>query len=163
MIPKDAQEWVFPEVSDGTEDAAVLSHDCGADFQFRVEPLTGDPFVITNRHVRSWRTTLDKIAECAGHNCFSYNTLSADPQGVYHDDDGNTYAILFAPGTFLEHNDVKGNPILLVISEQECILTGSRSQAGKKLIAKHLTKSIATRVVTIDSKWRKWVAEGKAE
>lgn len=163
MIPKDTQQWIFPELADGTKDAAVLSHDCGVDFQFRVHLLTSVPFVITREHLQKWRIDLDKVAELAGLNCFSYNTLTADPEGVYHDDDGNTFAILFAPSTFLEHNDVEGVPTLLIISEKECILTGSRSEAGRKLIAKHQRKALAKRSVTIDSRWRKWIAAGKAE
>jgi hypothetical protein len=162
MIPKDAQDFIFPELVDGTSDAAILEHDCGINFQFRVESVTGDSYVITTRHLRSWRTTIDKIAECAGSNCFSYNTLQAKIEGVYHTKD-NTLAILFSPATFLEHNDVEGIPVLLLLGVRECILTGSKSAEGQKLIAKYRKKAIAKHIVTIDSKWRKWISLRDAE
>ena len=158
MIPADIEEWIFPEIADGTVDAAVLHHDCGVDFQFKAEPLDGDSFVVTSQHLTSWRMKLPTLAAQAGHNCFSYNTLEADPEGVYFHDDGNTFAILFAPATFLEHNKVEGTPILLLVSNRACVLTGSKSSAGAKLIKKHRDKAIATSLVTIDKKWEHWVA-----
>lgn len=158
MIPSDIKEWIFPEIADGAADAAVLRHECGIDFQFNVESLGDTPFVITNKHLKSWRTKLPMIAAQAGHNCFSYNTLEADPEGVYYHDDGNTLAMLFAPATFLEHNHVDGYPILLLIDDCACVLTGSRSSAGAKLIKKHRKKAIAKSLVTIDNKWQQWIA-----
>lgn len=159
MIPSDLEEWIFPEFADGTNEAAVLYHDCGIAFQFCVESTDGQQFVITNQHLSAWCTTIEKIATIAGYNCFSYNTLRADSDGVYYDEDGNTFAVLFAPSTFLEHNQVDGKPLFLVISESECILTGSQSEAGTALLKQYLTKAAASHVVTIDSKWDKWLAE----
>ncbi len=155
MIPKDIQEWIFPEIADGTEDAAILHHDCGIDVQFTVE-LDDESYVITTDRLRSWQTTLDQLATIAGENCFSYNTLPADPEGVYYNDDGNTFAILLAPSTFIEHNEVDGQPLLLVISDEDCILTGSHSKAGKKLLRNYLPKALANEILTIDAKWEKW-------
>ena len=159
MIPSDLEEWIFPELDDGTDEAAVLHHECGIAFQFCVKLMDSQQFVITNQHLSAWRTTIEKIAAIAGHNCFSYNTLRADSDGVYHDEDGNTFAVLFAPSTFLEHNQVDGKPLFLVISEPECILTGSQSEAGTALLTQYSTKAAASHVVTIDSKWDKWIVE----
>lgn len=99
MIPSDIEEWMFPEFADGTNEATVLYHDCGIAFQIRVESRDDQRFVITNQHLLTWCTTIEKISAIAGYSCFSYNSLRADPDDVYHDEDGNTFAILFAPST----------------------------------------------------------------
>lgn len=42
MILSDIEEWIFPELADGSEDAAVLHHACGVDFQVQVDSASGD-------------------------------------------------------------------------------------------------------------------------
>ena len=165
MIPATVQQNVFPSIaSDSNTDAAVLQHDCGLRFVFEVHPvIDGEPYAITEQQLAEWNATIQDVARMAGHNCFSYNTLPANPDGVYHNTDGNTFAILFAPGTFLEHNSVDGVPILLVIGESECILTGDKSESGLALIEQHLQKALAERVVAIDSKWQNWIELQAAE
>ena len=166
MIPATVQRNLFPSIAtDAKTDAAILLHDCGLRFIFKVEVDTrGDaadwiykePYWVTEQHLNDWNAEIRDVAQIAGANCFSYNTLPADPDGVFHNTDGNTFAILFAPGTFLEHNRVDGKPILLVISESECILTGDKSETGLALIEQHRQNAQADRVVTIDSKWQNW-------
>jgi len=156
MIPPETSESIFPEIANGAKDALVLHHDCGVDFQFRVSELDGTEYLINKNHLKAWRTNLDSVAAIAGQNSFSYNTLEADPEGVYCHNDGNTLAILFAPGTFLEHNEVAGDPIFLLVNEQTCILTGTGSPAGISMIKDNLEESIATHIVTIDEKWENW-------
>ena len=153
MIPPHLEDWIFPQFADGTDEAAVLRHACGIEFQF-----VANEKVVTNAQLREWGTTIDKLATVAGHNCFFYNTLEPTLPGVYHDTDGNTFAILFTPATFLEHNDVDGEPLFLVISESDCILTGSKSEAGMKLLYQHLPAAMADSIVTIDKHWNRWIA-----
>jgi len=157
MIPPDISDSIFPEIADGSEEAAVLQHDCGVDFLFRVEPLESDSYVIENHHLKSWRTKLTDVAAIGGGNCFSYNELEEDPAGVYRHDDGNTLAILFSPGTFLEHNPVQGSPVLLLVNERTCILTGSDNEAGMQMIQNNLESSISSSLLTIDKKWQNWI------
>ena len=160
MIPKDAQDWIFPQIADGNENAVVLCHVCGVDIQFYVDSGDGKPYVVSEKHLRSWNLQLDTLAQTAGMNCFQYNTLSADPDGVFHDNDRNTLSILLSPATYIEHNSVDGDPLLLVISESDCILTGTKSVVGNELISQYLPRSLAKRVVTIDSKWDNWIIDG---
>ena len=157
MITPDLKESIFPKFADGADDAAVLHHVCGVDIQFYVAPMDGEEYTVTQEHLKSWGIEISAVGELAGLNCFSYNTLRADPDGVYHDDDGNVFAILLDPGTFIEHNEVEGKPLLLVINADECILTGSESQAGVALQKEHLDAALAARVVAIDSDWKNWI------
>ncbi len=157
MIPDDIENWIFPEIADGTEDAVILNHCCGITFQFKVEYPDGETFVLTSRHLKSWGASLDEIVDVASDNCFLSNTIEADPEGVYFDTEGNAFSMLLGPGTFLEHNHVDGAPILLVINEFQCVLTGSESLAGAELIQKHREHAIATSLVTIDDDWEHWV------
>ena len=159
MIPLEIQERIFPEIAGGSADAVILSHCCGVDFQFYVDRDDGDKFVVTLQHLKSWSVELKEVAAVAGDNCFQYNTFETEVDGVFHDYDRNMCALLFAPGTFIEHNSVEGRPLLLVISETECILTGSQSEVGKSILEEKLKESIASAVVTIDSEWRAWILE----
>ena len=152
MIPEEISEFIFPQPAGNTPDAAVLKHACGIDFQFAYMETD----VILNAHLKEWRIKIDKLASIAGENCFSYNTLKLVEDGVYHDVDGSSFALLFSPATFLEHNSVEGQPVLLVIDKKSCILTGADSKAGQKLIDKHLPKAMAKNTVGINRKWTKW-------
>ena len=154
VIPENIAEQIFPQIADGTIDAAVLRHECGINVQFFV----GDSQVITKTHLKSWQAKTKDLADLAGENCFSYNDLKKHDSGVYLDRDQNMYSILLSPSTFLEHNEVEGQPILLVIDERSCILTGADSTAGRELIEKHLKTAIATKVVGIDKTWSNWTA-----
>jgi len=158
MIPEEISEWISPEIASAGNDAVVLRHDCGVDFQFRVEDFDTEGYLICNEHLKKWRVKLERVVATAGENCFSYNDLRPDPEGVYRHDDGNTMAILFSPGTFLEHNEVAGAPILLLIDERTCILTGADSAEGMAIISDNLDDAIASRAVTIDKKWERWVS-----
>jgi len=152
MIPEEISEFIFPQPADNTPDAVVLKHACGIDFQFAYMETD----VITNVQLKKWRTKIDKLASIAGENCFSYNTLKSTENGVYHDTDGNSFALLLSPASFLEHNEVEGQAILLIIDKKSCILTGSDSTAGRKLMDKFASKSMAKNIVGIDRKWTQW-------
>ena len=162
MIPSEISEDIYPHLGQTAENAALLHHDCGVSFQFHVDSLDGHQFVITQEHLKTWRTKIHDVAAIAGENCFSYNDLEPEPPGVYRHNDGNTLAILFAPGTFLEHNSVDGRPLLLLISDSDCILTGSNSAEGLRMIGEHMANAIATSVVTIDKKWERWIESENA-
>ena len=163
MIPPEIAESIVPQIADGTHDAAVLSHVCGVDFQFQVDLFDGNPYLVTNAHLKTWRTKIEKVAALAGENCFSYNTLEGDCDGVYYPNADNTLAILFAPGSFLEHNEVDGKRLFLLLSESKSILTGSNSTEGMALIEKHRKTATAKSVVTIDKKWQNWILPDKIE
>lgn len=158
MIPPELAEWIYPELADGTPDAAILQHDCGVDFQFRCDDFDGQQFVVSKSHLKKWRTNISRLAAIAGSNCFSYNELESISEGVYEHDDGNTLAILFSPATFLEHNHVDGSPLLLLVDAKTCILTGTNSDAGVSILKTRLSDAIASRIVTIDNKWENWIS-----
>jgi len=149
-IPPDVFP-MFPPAS--CPDALITPVPCGLSLGYSI----GDDRPVVTNDLDAWGVRLHDVERAAANNDFSYLWWKPLSDHVYFNNDGCWPAVVLDPWPYVEHNEVVGSPVLLIISSDDALLTGSGAPAGLAEVKARLPNAIAENAFVLTDDWPTWV------